>query len=47
MFGGVAQSAEQWTFNPLVPGSSPGAPTNFKECHVWNTNDYRRDTLCH
>lgn len=25
--GGIAQLVEQWTFNPLVPGSSPGAPT--------------------
>jgi hypothetical protein len=24
--GGVAQSVEQWTFNPLVGGSSPSAP---------------------
>ena len=26
--GRVAQSAEQRTFNPQVPGSNPGAPTN-------------------
>ena len=25
--GLVAQSVEQRTFNPLVPGSSPGQPT--------------------
>ena len=26
-FGPVAQRLEQWTHNPLVPGSNPGGPT--------------------
>jgi hypothetical protein len=26
--GPVAQRLEQWTHNPLVPGSNPGGPTN-------------------
>jgi hypothetical protein len=26
--GSIAQSVEQWPFKPLVPGSSPGRPTN-------------------
>ena len=25
--GGIAQLVEHWPFKPLVPGSSPGAPT--------------------
>ena len=28
MFGPVAQWLEQYTHNVLVPGSSPGRPTN-------------------
>lgn len=28
----VAQSEEQWTHNPLVTGSSPVRPTNFRGC---------------
>jgi hypothetical protein len=26
--GPLAQRLEQWTHNPLVPGSNPGGPTN-------------------
>ena len=27
--GAIAQSVEQWTENPCVPGSIPGGTTNF------------------
>ncbi len=27
--GPIAQRLEQWTHNPLVPGSNPGGPTNY------------------
>ena len=27
--GPLAQRLEQWTHNPLVPGSNPGGPTSF------------------
>lgn len=43
--GPLAQLAEQWTFNPLVVGSSPARPTitkvwatplrNHQPCHAW------------
>lgn len=34
-FGPVAQRLEQWTHNPLVPGSNPGGPTNeFKKLAI-------------
>jgi hypothetical protein len=28
--GPLAQRLEQWTHNPLVPGSNPGGPTSFE-----------------
>jgi hypothetical protein len=28
--GAIAQSVEQWTENPCVPGSIPGGTTSFK-----------------
>src|SRR5581483_1980185 len=39
--GPVAQRLEQWTHNPLVPGSNPGGPTNpqsigTRRCHQPN-----------
>src|SRR6185437_1872688 len=32
--GPVAQRLEQWTHNPLVPGSNPGGPTT----HIFSDN---------
>ena len=40
--GPLAQSVEQWTFNPLVAGSSPARPTNAKSV---GQNYYSRPLL--
>ena len=33
--GPVAQRLEQWTHNPLVPGSNPGGPTRATDEAQW------------
>ena len=38
--GAIAQSVEQWTENPCVPGSIPGG-TTFRECKSRKINDLR------
>lgn len=42
--GSVAQLAEQWTFNPLVEGSSPSRPTNLR---IKMNNQYKYPSTPH
>ena len=39
--GPLAQRLEQWTHNPLVPGSNPGGPTNFGRVNLFATQSVR------
>src|SRR6266849_3933541 len=43
--GPLAQRLEQWTHNPLVPGSNPGGPTRFnRSSHstTWDQGAFQR-----
>jgi hypothetical protein len=41
--GAIAQSVEQWTENPCVPGSIPGGTTslNRKSCKINDLRDFQ------
>ena len=45
--GPLAQRLEQWTHNPLVPGSNPGGPTKLQPANVESpVRSGKREKIC-